>query len=102
MFPSTQTRWGRAQTEHTIAEGIIHYTTASHGGFGLSPARYAAMPAHLRACSWTGDRWFEEDCAWCAVVLAWPEYFDASTKAAAERTYQQCYATAGASHANPQ
>jgi hypothetical protein len=74
-----------------IAPGITWYSTPSHGGFHLSPERMQAMPEHLRACSFTRDAWFEEDCSWCGVVLAFPEYFSDEEKQAAQFTYDAVY-----------
>jgi hypothetical protein len=73
------TPWGVSQGRpHTIADGIDFYHTARHGGFHLSPERLAEMPDELRAAR-TDDGpecpWFEEDCDYALVVLAFPEYF---------------------------
>ena len=67
----TQTPWGAAQDSTKYAPGIISYSTASHGGFHLSKTRQAKMPEVLR----NPDGWYEEDCEWCKVVLAFSEYF---------------------------
>jgi len=84
--------WGPVQQSETIAEGIIWVSTAGHGGYVLSPERLAEMPAHYRACSFSKDHNFEEDCSWCAVALTWPQYFDAKTLEAAQATYDMFYA----------
>lgn len=86
--------WGAAQTRRTIAEGITFVTTAGHGGYILSKERYEEMPEHLKACSFTGDQFFEEDCSWCGVVLAFPQFFDSSTQEIAKRTYAAYYTDA--------
>jgi len=75
MLEITMTPWGAPDTQTVIAEGIIAVTTPSHGGIWLSPEGLAEMPEHLRKCSFTKDNWFEEDCSWCAVALAWPDLF---------------------------
>ena len=73
---STYTPWGYADHQETIAKGIISYSTPSHGGFFLSDDRLSQMPAALRAIkTWAGKNWFEEDCDWAIVCLAFPEYF---------------------------
>ena len=69
----SMTRWGRAEEAAVYAPGIVWVTTPSHGGFWISPERLAKMPERLRALSVSRDCWFEEDCAWCAVPLAFPE-----------------------------
>lgn len=43
-----QTPWGPAQTADVIAPGIVFYTTASHGGYHLSPERNALIPLAVR------------------------------------------------------
>ena len=77
-----ETPWGKAQTEADTAEGIKWVTTASHGGYYLSKERMAELrqklptaPAGIAASD--GGGWFEEDCDWCAVPLAWPHLFEA-------------------------
>ena len=48
----------------------------SHGGYYVSPARVASMPEPLREFKpWAGDNWYEEDCDWCIVALAFPQFF---------------------------
>lgn len=84
--------WGKPQHQEEIADGITWVTTASHGGYVLSAERLAEMPAQYRACSFSGDHNFEEDCSWCAVALTWPQYFDAKTLEAAQATFNRYYA----------
>ncbi len=36
---SIRTPWGKAQTTEVLAEGIVFYSTASHGGFKLARPR---------------------------------------------------------------
>lgn len=88
----TYSYWGKPQNQEQIAEGITWLTTASHGGYVLSAERLEEMPTHYRACSFSGDHNFEEDCSWCAVALTWPQYFDAKTLEAAQATYDNYYA----------
>ena len=86
------TPWGGADHVEQKAEGIWFASTPSHGGFWISPERLAAMPAKYRVCSLTNNHWFEEDCAWCAVALTFPEAFSGDEIALAGRTYLQWYA----------
>lgn len=70
------TPWGIADSMKIIAPGITWYSTPSHGGYHLSDERIKAMPPALRDFKpWAGEGWYEEDCDWCVVVLAFPEYF---------------------------
>lgn len=71
------TPWGPSQSEYIAADGITFYSTASHGGYHLSPERcdefYKQFPTFQ---TFAGQRqWFEEDCDACAVVLAFPTLF---------------------------
>jgi hypothetical protein len=68
---ATQTPWGAAQNSTKYAPGIISYSTASHGGFHLSETRQKEMPEILK----NPDGWYEEDCEWCKVVIAFSQYF---------------------------
>lgn len=85
------TIWGHAQDITKVAEGITNVSTASHGGYILSQSRMDEMPLQYKVCSYTSDNNFEEDTSWCAVVLAWPEYFKADHINAAQDTYDMCY-----------
>ena len=69
--------WGPAQSTTQIAPGIYWISTASHGGYYISQERLADMPQKYKQLVWIKDRpnWFEEDCAWIAVVLTWPKLF---------------------------
>jgi hypothetical protein len=86
------TPWGRPDTVKEIARGIVSYSTPSHGGFWLSPARVASMPKPLRdfvpfGGEQTGPgRWYEEDCDWAVVALAFPQFFPAEAVDAARAT----------------
>lgn len=68
---SIDTPWGKPTNIIPIAEGITSYTTASHGGIHLSPERQEQMPEVLRL----NGRWYEEDCNWCLVAVAFPTLF---------------------------
>ena len=87
--PFFRTPWGAPQTAKEIAPGIWHTTTASHGGFYLESEALARIPAaHLSYAAigahGFGPAWFEEDCAACCVIVAYPEHFGADQVAAAQ------------------
>lgn len=87
--PFRHTPWGAPQTAEEIAPGIWHTTTASHGGFYLTSAALARIPAahQAYAAEWAkgfGPAWFEEDCAVCCVIVAYPEHFRADRVAEAQ------------------
>ena len=68
---STSTPWGPSQHVERYGVGITSYSTANHGGFHVSPTLQAEMPEHLRL----EGGWYEEDCDWARVVVAFPERF---------------------------
>lgn len=70
------TPWGKAQQVYEYPNGIRWVSTASHGGFWVPAKLVDRIPAAHRAYAsqWSGsEQWYEEDCAWAAVVLAFPE-----------------------------
>jgi hypothetical protein len=76
MAPRVDTPWGVADHIEEIAPGIVSYSTPSHGGYWLSPERIAEMPKPLREFQpWAGPGYYEEDCDWSIVCLAFPQYF---------------------------
>ncbi len=89
-----ETPWGIADSVTEIAPGIISYSTPSHGGIWLSPARVASMPKPLRDFVPFGGpqagpgRWFEEDADWSVVCVAFPQFFKPEDIDAALRTLQ--------------
>jgi hypothetical protein len=87
--------WGNIQDKIEVAEGITWVSTASHGGFILSEDRYSQMPEYLRLCSFTGDQFFEEDCSWCAVVLAFTKHFSTNQVKEATDAYTRHYIKKG-------
>ena len=57
------TPWGRADGKEILADGIISYSTPSHGGIWLSPKRQAKLPPGIT--NFLRDlQWWEEDCDW--------------------------------------
>jgi hypothetical protein len=83
-----QTPWGIADCVVTLGEvnkgtcsyAILSVSTPSHGGIYVPPALLDRIPERHRAYAkrWSGsESWYEEDCAWAAVALAFPELFPA-------------------------
>jgi hypothetical protein len=83
----TQTPWGKAQYRYKYARGVTFYGTAGHGGFKVSPSMLKKMPRKLQ--NPTG--WYEEDCEWCKVALAFPELFPQSKRDAAKSTWEKWF-----------
>lgn len=81
------TPWGTSQGATVHADGVVFHSTASHGGFLLSPERNAKVHPLLRARA----AWYEEDCHWAAVAHAFPELFTDFERASAESTIRKWY-----------
>lgn len=79
---STYTPWGPAQTSEKIVRGLMRYTTAGHGGYHLSPTLNQQVPQPIR----NAGGWYEEDCAWAAVVYTFPELFTKNDRIEAIQT----------------
>ena len=76
MTEHAQTPWGQSDRETVIAEGIVFYSTPSHGGFRLSDERMSEMPADFRESTFVPDgRWYEEDCDAAKVVVTFRQHF---------------------------
>jgi hypothetical protein len=93
VFETTQkprsSPWGQVDSAHQDAPGIWWVSTPSHGGFILSGARVAAMPAVLKAArGYGGPNAFEEDSEWALVVCSFPEEFPAKVLADAIKTIE--------------
>jgi len=80
------TPWGSAQTMDIMADGIVGYTTASHGGICLDIIRQ-------RELNWSDNwlksaQWWEEDCDWAIPFYFFrneikkDEYYDRSLQSA--------------------
>ena len=91
--PPHDTPWGTPQQIKKMAEGVFEISTASHGGFWLSPQCNSKVDPKWRnyASQWShgyGDQWYEEDVAAYGVIETFPdlfpiEYQDYATKARA-------------------
>jgi len=64
-----KTPWGKADDVKQVAEGLYFVSTPSHGGFKLTPALNAKIPAKVRA----EGGWYEEDLAYFWVIVTFPE-----------------------------
>lgn len=66
-----QTPWGKSDYKKEYGMGVTFYGTSSHGGFRVVPTMNVNMPDALRIDS----GWYEEDCDWAKVALAFPAFF---------------------------
>lgn len=79
--------WGKPDFQKEIAPGIISLSTPGHGGYWLSKEMRAQMPETLRRKTpFAGEGWYEEDCDWAIVVLAFPWFFTENERYFACRT----------------
>ena len=83
----TWTPWGTSDGSRRYGPGVMSYSTASHGGFHLSPARNANVHEAVRS----KDGWYEEDVDWSVVALTFPELFTADDRASARATLRMYY-----------
>jgi len=92
------TPWGPPQTSREIAPGICFYSTASHGGYHLSPDRFATFRQFFPDYKlWAGDPWFEEDCDAALVTISFAEEFSDQNVFFAEQSIRACVRREGAS-----
>lgn len=81
--PRNNCPWGRVDHREMVAPGIFLYRSADHGGYWLSPQRMAELPEWAKDarnfCKANGTgpagNWFEHDCDYSIVVLAFPLEF---------------------------
>jgi uncharacterized protein DUF7007 len=90
---SMSTPWGPSDHEQFLSpdNDVVQVSTCSHGGIGVRIER--PMPVALRAI---GDRagewtWFEEDCAACAPIIAFPDLFPPHYLEGAEQTLRDTF-----------
>lgn len=76
------TPWGLAQTADRYGEGIIYYSTSSHGGFRVDDDRNRVLHPLYR----NADGWYEEDCEWAKIAHAFPDLLTAFERLTADRT----------------
>lgn len=69
------TPWGMADHEKELADGIVVYSTPSHGGIHLSPERQKVLQRAVKFNTFAGGPWYEEDCDVAVVYLVFHEEF---------------------------
>ena len=80
MQRRTITPWGPAQSVRAIGQGVFRVDTAGHGGYFVPASLLYRIPPEQQAwaAGWSGsEHWYEEDCCWAAVAVAFPELFTA-------------------------
>lgn len=85
------TPWGQSQWQKKIARGITQISTAGHGGYRISKVlaekRISEEMRTKAGILYCGYWYFEEDCAWSAVVLSFPELYTLEQRNEASKTY---------------
>ncbi|MBY5816370.1 hypothetical protein HFN60_12000 [Rhizobium leguminosarum] len=81
------TPWGPSQGATVYAEGIVSHTTAGHGGFKLCNECNVKIHPMLRCAG----GWYEEDAAWAAIALAYPNLFTGYERKCADRTIRDSW-----------
>jgi hypothetical protein len=85
-----ETPWGQSQTVTKLGQdGIVSVSKAGHGGIYVPGPLLRMIPVEQQgyAAAWSGSvNWYEEDCAWCYVALAFPGLFTAKEIEAARET----------------
>lgn len=74
-----KTPWGNVLSVERISDGIMFYSTASHGGYYLSPSQNSNVPMVLKESTFLQQGllgWYEEDCDWAIVVFCFKNHFD--------------------------
>jgi hypothetical protein len=68
--------WGTIDDVRLVADGIYNVCTPGHGGYYLDNARLAEFRKLFpKFKPFAGFPWFEEDCDWAMVTIAFPQYF---------------------------
>lgn len=84
---TANTPWGLSQGATVYADGVVFHSTASHGGFLLSPDRNGKVHPSIRVT----DGAYEEDEAWAIVAFSLPHLFTAFERRAAEKTMKDSF-----------
>lgn len=86
LAPPRHTPWGAPDHVEDVKPGIVAYATPSHGGWWVTPALRAKIPAcmQIATCGQQGvSGWFEQDCDVCWVVACFPDLFGSQKATAA-------------------
>lgn len=79
MTFTLNTPWGKADHYENLGQGIMSVSTSSHGGIFVPDEMLGSIPeaAQADAERWSGSKqWYEEDCCWAHVAVAFPDRFE--------------------------
>lgn len=90
------TPWGESDGSKSYGEGITFYSTPSHGGLRVDAELVKKMPAPFVSgddyfAKQRAAGWFEEDCDYAFVVLAFSGNFNAEEIEHASQKIRDCY-----------
>ncbi len=77
---SRNTPWGYADQSAHIGDGVYRVDTPGHGGYFVPDDMLHRIHVEQQAWAerWSQSRnWYEEDCCWAAVAVAFPKLFPA-------------------------
>jgi hypothetical protein len=80
------TPWGQADHCENLGRGVMSVSTPSHGGLFVpgSMVGNVSVAGRADAKRWSGsEQWYEEDCCWAHVAVAFPDLFTADQVASA-------------------
>ena len=83
-YEEVTTPWGPSQDSIETIPGVTWHSTAGHGGYHLSPERQLRLLKTFGPVNDSG--WYEEDCEWSMVVLAFADEFEDEKVAGAVET----------------
>ncbi len=81
------TPWGQPDTKMIHSEGIMFYSTPGHGGFKVSRELNLKIPEYMRRAG----GWYEEDCEWSIVAMAFPDKFEPKDVESARNTFRNWF-----------
>ena len=87
--------WGKVQHTTPVASGIVFLETASHGGYYLTPDQNERISLVWRKASFNGNGlrgFYEEDCDWSMVCLAFPDLFPPDALLSAKTVFKNFHA----------
>lgn len=76
--PRYETPWEESQQSRHLGRGIYSVSCAGHGGIFVPTSLLESIPIEGRndAARWSGsENWYEEDCCWAWVAIAFPALF---------------------------
>jgi hypothetical protein len=84
--------WGDIQHSEVVAPGIIHVSTAGHGGYKISKERMLEIEKRFASFSpFAGATWLEEDEDWAFAVVTWPKLWENTDVVAAVTSIKRSY-----------